>query len=273
MKRVEHRETASDVGQRIKTWRSVRKLSQMELAGRANISARHLSFIETGRGKASPATLLSLASTLQIPLQEQNRLLLAAGFAPRFEEAPISHEKMTHVRGVVEMILKSHDPYPAFAINRAWNIVAANNAHQSFLARTLKQSDREAIGENNILRLLFHPRGLKNHIVNWAQLSRYLLQGLNRQRLTYPSDEDLAELYKEIAAWTNAADTESPPEHEFLQEFAVPMTIRIQETDISLVTTMLKFAAPLSASVEDLTIESFYPADRESEDAIHSLFQ
>ncbi len=269
--RLEQREAGCDVGQHIKSWRSLRKLSQMELAGMANISARHLSFIETGRGKASPATLLSLASTLQIPLLEQNRLLLAAGFAPRYEEAPISDEKMAHIRSVVELILESHQPFPAYAVNRVWDIVAANDAHHALVALMISDSNRREIGDNNILRLLFHPKGLRNHIVNWLQLSQYVMQALRTQSLMYPTDEELITLSAEITKWTDTGEDASNAESSMSPSFAVPMTIRIKDREISLVTTMLKFAAPLSATVEGLTIESFYPADEKSKDAFCSM--
>jgi transcriptional regulator with XRE-family HTH domain len=268
--RFEQRESGADVGQRIRSWRSHRKLSQMELAGMANISARHLSFIETGRGKASPATLLSLASTLQIPLQEQNHLLLAAGFAPRYGEAPITDDKMTHVRNLVQMILKSHEPFPAFAINRSWDIVASNSAHSELLARMINPRDQETIGNGNIMRLLFHPNGMRKHIVNWSQLSGFLMRSLQSQLLTYPGDQALVDLSTDIDGWTGNDDFGDGEYVMSVQDFAVPMTIRMQGHEISLVTTMLKFAVPMSATVEGLTIESFYPADAQSEAALRA---
>ncbi len=262
---LERREADPNVGQHIRSWRVHRRLSQLELAGQANISARHLSFIETGRGKASPETLLLLANTLQIPLQEQNHLLMLAGFAPRYEEAPISDNKMLHVRKVVDMILASHSPFPAFAVNPAWEVLAYNEAHNVLLAELVDPELLANRAEHNIMRLVFHPRGIRNHIANWSQLSALLLRSLQGQLLMYPGEPSLQALSEEVNAWMASDSDVQATSTPFAHDFAVPMILRLQGRDISLVTTRLKFAAPMAATVEGLTIEAFYPADPESE--------
>ena len=264
---------SASAGARIRSWRHHRKLSQLELAGLANISARHLSFIETGRGNASPSILQLLANSLQIPLQEQNRLLMAAGYAPRYEEAPITDEKMTHVRNVVRMILDSHNPFSAFAINQRWDILAHNETHGRLLSLLLCPEDLECIGDGNIMRLVFHPKGLRNHIVNWPQFSGLLIQSIMAQRLVYPGDPGLEALAADAEGWMDIDPRARVEDASRALDFAAPMVLRLQGREISLVTTRLKFAAPLAASVEGLTIESFYPADARSEAELRAMAQ
>ncbi len=262
---LERRKTEPGVGEHIRSWRLHRKLSQMALAGLADISARHLSFIETGRGKASPQTLLALADTLQIPLQEQNHLLVLAGFAPRYDESPISDDRMGHVRHVVSMILDSHSPFPAFAVSPAWDVLADNASHRLLLAQLVEPDVLESVGEGNIMRLVFHPQGIRRHIVNWPQLSGILLRSLQGQLLMYPGNPSLEALSADVHDWMESDPTPQPTSIPHAQDFAVPMTIRLHDREISLVTTRLKFAAPMAATVEGLTIETFYPADAQSD--------
>lgn len=260
-----------DVGKEIRRWRSVRRLSQLELAGMANISARHLSFIETGRGNASTATLLALADSLDIPLQEQNRLLLAAGFAPRFSEAKLGDTSLAHAKEIVRLILESHDPYPAYAIDNNWNVTASNKSQQTLSAILLERDTIGRIGGNNVLRLLFHPDGLRNHIVNWEQISQHMIKALNRQSLLRPEDKDLHSLIEDISEWVGDLQSIGGAKDPGLKSFALPITYRVGNTRISMITTMLRFSSPFAAAVEGLTIETFYPADEVSQEALNSL--
>jgi hypothetical protein len=206
-----------------------------------------------------------------MPLDEQNQLLLAAGFAPRYDEAPLDDDGMSHVRDVVQLILRSHEPFPAFAVDPSWNILAANEAHYALSRLMIDDDTRRQIGGDNALRLLFHPQGVKNHITNWTDVSPYLVQAVRRKSALHPNARQLATLVAEIEDWSGRATVTRNQRDVPPGDFALPMTFRIGGQRISLVTTMLSFAAPFATAVESLTIETFYPADEQSRTALEAL--
>src|SRR5687767_3133767 len=170
---VAMRRSSSGVGQLLRDWRSARGMSQLDLALEAGFSARHLSFIETGRTQPSRQALLVLAETLEVPLRERNRLLEAGGYAHAYRQTSLDAEEMTHVRGVLQFILDRHTPYAALVLDRYSNCLMGNGASSRLLESV---ADPSIVGERgNLLRMVFHPLGARRHIVNWDEVSHHLL--------------------------------------------------------------------------------------------------
>ncbi len=188
-------------GEIIRAWRHTRRMSQLGLATEADISARHLSFVETGRAGIGAGTVLTLARVLEMPLLETNRLLIAAGHAPQFSEAALSDDEMAQARRIVDMILKSHEPYPAYVINENWDIVSSNNS-QATIFRLMIPEDRQVeIGGNNLLRFMFHPTGMRNAILNWAEIAPLMICALNKDIAMFPGKTSLRDLKDECLGW------------------------------------------------------------------------
>src|SRR5688572_1066237 len=169
----------SPVGQLLRGWRAARGMSQLDLAMQAGFSARHVSFIETGRTQPSRQALLALAETLEVPLRERNRLLEAGGYAHVYRHTPLAAEEMRHVRGVLQFILDRHEPYAAVVLDRYSNLVLANAAATRLLGGLLDPS--LLTGTANLMRMVFHPRGLRPAIVNWDEVARHLMGRVERE--------------------------------------------------------------------------------------------
>ena len=262
---------AASVGNIIRFWRHSRRLSQMELALRAGLSSRHLSFVETGRSRASPMTLLNLAQVLDLPLQDQNHLLLASGYAPRFPATELTDSKMYDLRRLIDLILQSHAPYPALVIDQGWDILMSNQGHQRLLEKMIPGNALSQVGTDNLMRLFFHPRGLKRSILNWDHIAPIFINGLRRELAMQPTNQKLAELTEEIANWVSASDhkvVEAPPRSD---EFAIEIVMETEGRRFSLISTTLCFSAPLSVALQNIKIETFYPANRESEKTLMDL--
>ena len=264
-------ENGLQAGQILKAWRQHRRLSQMQLSHLANISTRHLSFVETGRAQASVATLLSLAKSLDIPLKEQNHILLTAGFAPKFDEAKLTDATLDQARGILELILASHDPFPAFVVDDSWNLVLTNKGQESFFAQILSEQDQQEIGGHNILRYLFHPKGICNAIVNWHELWITFYEDLKRRMAMQPFNKELSDLYGEVSSWIEEQELEASHEQRRTLNFAQPIKIRIRDKVVTFVATSLTFAAPLSTALQGLTLETFYPKDAGSNKEFQNL--
>src|SRR5215831_1287959 len=194
-------------GDLLRHWRESRHLSQLDLALEAEVSARHISFLETGRAEPSREMLLTLANVLDIPLRERNFLLLAAGYAPIYGETSLDDPRMLQVRAAVEVILKSNEPRSAIAHDRHWNIVMANAAFVRFLTTILGKEPPgltplllTALPRLNVLRLVFDPDGVRKAFVNWEAIARALLNEAYR-RLAWARDEELKNLIAEVLSY------------------------------------------------------------------------
>jgi transcriptional regulator with XRE-family HTH domain len=233
-------------------------MSQMDLAGTANISTRHLSFVETGRAQASRDMILLLAEQLEISLRERNTLLIAAGYAPMFPERALSDPALTAARRAVEMVLKGHEPYPALAIDRHWNLVASNKAIPLLLAGADESLRQPPL---NVLRLSMHPSGLASRIANYRQWRAHLVARL-QQQIEVTADPFLVELRREIRSYPippgiaarDAAEGEVPG-------IVVPLRLIMGTEILSLFSTTTVFGTAVDVTVSELAIESFFPAD------------
>ena len=244
-------------GELLRQWRQRRRFSQLHLALEADISQRHLSFIENGRAAPSREMLLKLAETLAVPLRERNRLLVSAGYAPVFVERSLEDPALRPAMDAVQRILDGHAPNPALAIDRHWTILLSNSAVAPLLAEVKDKSLLQA--PVNALRLSLHPGGLASNILNLAEWRSHVLERLRKINDTVV-DRDLAELESELSSYPGGAVApHSGPSHH--DNIAVPLQIKVGGTALSFITTTTVFGAPLDLTLSELAIESFFPAD------------
>lgn len=249
-------------GHLLRAWRERRRVSQLDLAGEAGISARHLSFLETGRAKPSRETVLQLAKHLEIPLREQNDLLLAAGYAPVFPQRPLDDPALQSVREAVGLILTGHEPFPALALDRHWNVLAMNRAVPLLLDGVAPFLLEPPV---NVLRLSLHPQGLAPRILNLVQWREHLLEQLVRQR-RLTRDPALRALADELGAYP--APPPLPPHPQTYAGVAVPLELAAHGTALSLLSTTTVFGTPVDITVSELALETFFPADAETAEAL-----
>jgi transcriptional regulator with XRE-family HTH domain len=258
--RMTDAETA--VGPQIRAWRQTRGLSQFELASRAGFSVRHVSFIETGRSHPSREAMLCLGEVLDLPFRERNRLLEAAGFARVFRETSLSAHEMAHMRGMLQFILDRHLPYAALAVDRHSNCLMSNRAASQFFAALISPALRAS--QNNVLRSTFHPEGYRRWIVNWPEVECHLL-GRAERELSSAEDPIGAALLAEIRS--HASTTTAPFSHTTPRpgDLLLPIHMRIGDLDLRLFTTIMTLGTPHDVTLQELRIETFFPADQESE--------
>ena len=248
---------ASPVGRLLREWRRRRNLSQFQLAAGAAVSARHLSFIETGRTRPSREMVVHLADRLDVPLRERNALLLAAGYAPVYGERPLADEEMGPVREALERFLAAHEPYPAVVVDRRWNLVLGNDA-VAVLTEGVAPDLLEPPA--NALRASLHPRGLAPRIVNFGEWSAHVLHRLRRQ-IAVTGDPDVAALYDELAAYPGVATEPPPAEAAASAEIVLPVQLRHGDTVLAFFSTITTFGSPIDVTLAELAVEAFYPAD------------
>ena len=248
------------VGDQIRAWRQKRRLSQLDLALEAEISTRHLSFVETGRAQPSRDMVLHLSERLEIPLRERNALLVAAGFAPVFPERTLDDPALQAARQAVERVLKGHEPYPALAVDRAWTLVAANAA----VPPLLTGADPVLLAPPvNVLRLSLNPSGLAPRIANLAEWRGHLLARL-RHQVDLTADAGLTDLLAELRGYPAPKPMPGAapiPDHGGL---VVPLRLVTPEGTLSLFSTTTVFGTPVDITLSELAIEAFYPADAET---------
>lgn len=257
------------VGPLLREWRQRRRLTQLELAGEAGISTRHLSFIETGRSRPGRETLLRIVERLEIPFREQNRLLLSSGHAPAFPERAIDDPDLAPVREAFRSVLARHEPYPAVAVDRHWNLVAANPALFA-LTEGVEVAPALLDPPINILRLGLHPEGLAPLIVNFGQWRAHFCGRLERQVAT-SGDQRLAALLEEIAGYPSAAG-----EHESAFERASEVLGPLRLTapgggELALFGMFATFDTPFEVTSSEMAIELLFPADRASAEILGAL--
>jgi len=257
-------EGGPSAGTLLREWRRRRNLSQLELALRSAISARHLSFIETGRAQASREMILHLAERLEVPLRDRNRLLLAAGFAPVFGERSLEESEMAPVREALERFLAAHEPYPAIVVDRHWNVVAFNRG-VAYVNHNVAPELRTAPA--NALRIALHPDGLAPQISNLADWSGFLLARLRRE-IEATGDPELEALYEELAAYPGVAAQEDRADAPTANEIMLKHELRLDDTDLALFCTFTTFGTARDLTLAELSIVAFYPANRQTAEAL-----
>jgi len=249
--------TPAPAGQLLREWRVRRRMSQLDLASEAGISARHLSFVETGRSRPSREMLLHLAENLDVPLRERNPLLMAAGYAPTYQATDFDAPEMQSVRDAVERLLAAHEPYPAILVDRRWNLVSANRAATVLVDGVAP----ELIAPNcNVLRASLHPQGLAPRIVNIAPWSAHVIDNLRRQ-IAVTGDDELRELERELLGYARDMGVTVPPPAEAPRAIATTMRLRTQWGELALMTLIATFGTALDITLAELSLETFLPAD------------
>lgn len=258
----------SAVGDRLRAWRQRRRLSQLDLAGEANISARHLSFLETGRSRPSREMVLHLAERLEVPLRERNQLLVAAGYAPVFPERRLDDPALKAARQAVDLVLAGHEPYPALAVDRHWHLIAHNRAVPPLLAGIDPALLQPPV---NVLRLSLHPQGLAPRIANWGEWRAHLLARL-RHQIDVSADARLAELLDELRGYRPPAGAavDRPPEID-PAAVVVPLRLVTAAGTLSFISTTTMFGTPLDITLSELALETFFPADADTAEALRRV--
>ena len=252
------------LGEQLREWRTRRRMSQMDLALDTEISTRHLSFIETGRSKPSAAMLQRIADCLEVPHRARNAMLLAAGYAPDYQERPLDSAEMAGMRAIVEHVLKGHEPYPALAVDRHWNMIAANDA----IAILVEQVSPELLTPPvNVLRLALHPDGLAPQIVNYGEWRAHILHRIDLQ-IEASGDAGLIALREELAGYAVEANDNVGGN---VSGIAVPLLLDTIAGQIRFVSTVTIFGTPVDITLSELAIEAFFPADAESAALLQKL--
>ena len=242
----------TEVGPLLRQWRERRRLSQLELSLLAEVSTRHLSFVETGRSRPTAEMIERLAGHLDVPLRERNRLLLAGGFAPTHPEHHLDEPDLAAVRDALRLVLVAHEPHPALMLNRWWELVDANAAVTALLHGVEPALLEPPV---NVLRLSLHPRGLAPRIANLGQWRGHLLEQLH-QRIDRTADPTLVELAAELAGYPGAQPEPTAP-----SDVVLPLRLVSPAGELSFFSIAAHVGTATDVTVEELTIEAFYPAD------------
>jgi transcriptional regulator with XRE-family HTH domain len=259
-----------EVGNLLRDWRKRRHLSQLDLACEADISSRHLSFLETGRARPSRDMVLHLAERLEIPLRERNALLIAAGYAPIFRERSLGDPSLEAARKAIDLVLAGHEPYPAIAIDRHWTLVAQNRVVPLLLAGVDSSLLAPPV---NVLRLSMNPRGLAPRIVNLSEWRAHILARLRRQ-IDATADPVLAELFDELSSYPVPEERKyNAPVDTDYAGVAVPLRFAIDEGVLSFISTTTVFGTPVDITLSELALESFFPADAATSETLNRILK
>lgn len=255
-----------EVGRYLREWRQRRRMSQLDLALDAEISTRHLSFVETGKAQPSRDMVLNLCDRLEVPLRERNTLLVAAGYAPVFPQRALDDPALQQARAAVELVLKGHEPYPALAVDRHWTLIAANRALAPLLASVPAALLEPPV---NVLRLSLHPEGLAPRIANLAEWRAHLFERL-RQQIEVSADATLIALREELRALPAPISRAPAPSDKFAG-VVVPLQLVVDGRTLSFLSTTTVFGTPVDVTLSELAIESFFPADAATAQALQRL--
>lgn len=242
-------------------------MSQLDLAHDAQVSTRHLSFVETGRSMPSREMVLRLAERLEVPLRERNAMLVAAGYAPMYRERPLADPALGPAREAMDVILRSHEPFPALAVDRHWNLIAGNR----MVPHLLKGADADLLeAPVNVLRLSLHPRGLAHRIVNLRQWRAHLFERL-RHQIDVTGDPALTALFEELRAYPVPESADDTVLDGELMGVVIPLQYRTPAGVLSFISTMTVFGTPMDVTLQELALETFFPADAFTADALRAL--
>ncbi len=242
----------------LRRWRERRRMTQADLAHAAGSSTRHLSCLETGKSQPSREMITRLVEYLDVPLRDQNALLLAAGFAPAFQERPL--EELQAAKNAIDNVLRAHKPYPAFAVDRHWNVVLSNSALPQLYEGCSADLLRAPI---NAMRLILHPAGMGPRIVNFAEWRAHSLSVL-RQQIETRADPVIQRLHAEIAAYPVPPNAEPLGGFEASQRLATPLRIATRLGTVSFLNTVTVFGTPNDVTLAELALEMLFPADAET---------
>jgi transcriptional regulator with XRE-family HTH domain len=252
-------------GALLRRWRQQRRMTQLDLALAAGSSTRHLSCLETGRAQPSREMIMQLAGCMSIPLREQNALMLAAGFAPAFQERPL--EDLQAAKRAMDTVLGAHLPYPAFAVDRHWNVVLSNSALPELYEGCSEELLRRPV---NAVRLILHPRGMADRILNYADWRAHTLHLLRSQAEARP-DTGLELLMAEVMSYPDPVPTGRNPGFEASQRLATPLIISTRFGTVSFLNTITVFGTPNDVTLAELALEMLFPADRDTVETVRRI--
>jgi transcriptional regulator with XRE-family HTH domain len=258
---------AAPFGEHLRAWRRRRRLSQLDLAEEAEISTRHLSYVETGRANPSREMVLRLTSTLDVPLRERNIFLTAAGYAPLYRESRLDDPALAGAKQAMDLILRCHEPFPALAIDQHWNLVAANRMVPLLLSGV---DPRLLLAPMNVLRVTLDPRGLAPQIVNLTQWRTHLLERLGHQ-IAMTRDASLISLLAELRELPVPETEPSETLHGEHMGIAVPLKMRTHFGVLSFISTTTIFGSPTDVTLQELALETFFPLDDLTKQALQTL--
>jgi transcriptional regulator with XRE-family HTH domain len=259
---------APPVGRLLKHWRHVRRKSQLTLALDANISPRHLGFIEIGRARPSRDMVLTLAQALDVPLRERNDLLLAAGFAPIYHETALSDPALAQARYALDSILRQQEPFPAVVMDRHWNVLVTNEAASRFFDLLLESSDDAA---PNILRMMFDPRKVRPFVTNWNAVAEALIQRVHREAVGGAPDAATTRLLTELLAFPDVPQHWSTPDHTINAAPVLPIEFAKGDLVMRYFSTVTTLGTPQDITLQEIRIECFFPADRETDERARAM--
>ena len=258
-------------GTLLKHWRLARRMSQLALALEAEISARHLSFLETGRALPSRDIVLLLATMLDVPLRERNALLIAAGYAPVYQERSLAAPELAQVQRALDFILQRQEPYPGLVLDQHWNVVLQNQGAARVFQYFLAPDASGISGRPNAMRLTFHPQGLRPWITNWDAMASQLIQRLHHEVARALPGDDAAALLVELLSYPGVPQHWRTPNLAVVTAPLLPLELCKGGIRMSFFTTIATLGTPQDITLEELRIESFFPVDQETEDAVQRL--
>jgi transcriptional regulator with XRE-family HTH domain len=250
----------AQVGSLFAYWRGVRRMSQLALANEAEVSPRHVSFIESGRAKPSRDMVLHLASVLDVPLRERNRLLAAAGFASAFRESDLGAPELAVVNRAIDAILAQHMPHPAVVLDRVWNIVRTNPAADELFGVLLAGSPPPPPEPRNVLRGMFHPSLLRPHVANWEAVAEGLIQRVHREAAGHVVDAELQRLVAEVLAYPGVPERWRHVDHTATMLPIIPIEFARDGKRFSYFSTVTTLGTPVDVTAQEIRIECFFPA-------------
>jgi transcriptional regulator with XRE-family HTH domain len=261
--------TDSAFGRLLRQWRERRRLSQLDLACTADVSSRHVSFLETGRAQPSREMVLLLARVLDVPLRDRNQLLTAAGFAAIYRETKLDAPAMTQVRRALDFILRQQEPYPAIVLDRHWNVLQANPATSRLVTSFVDPA--ADLGPPNAMRLMFHPCGFRPHIVNWEAMAAALIQWLHRDVASGFADDETRALLDELLSYPGVPRQWRALDLDVSTAPFLAVEFRKDALELRYFSTLTSLGTPHDITLQELRIESFFPADEATEAAARRL--
>jgi transcriptional regulator with XRE-family HTH domain len=255
----------SELGDLLRYWRDVRGVSQLDLSLEASISQRQISFIESGRSVPGRHTILSLAHTLDVPLRERNALLLAAGYAPVYSEAPWNAQEMRSVIRALERVVRQHEPFPAIVMDRQWNVLMTNEAALRFFNHFIDMASRE--GPRNMLHLIFDPQGMRPFVADWDNVSRSLLQRVYRESVGHVIDDSTRRLLDELLAYPDVPRDwrahHAPSATPTMP--VIPLGFVSEGVVLRYFSMVTSVGTPQTIAAQELRLECMFPADDATE--------
>jgi transcriptional regulator with XRE-family HTH domain len=249
----------------LRRWRTSRRMTQSDLAGVAESSTRHLSCLETGRAQPSRDMILKLAEHLEVPLRDQNALLLAAGFAPTFHERPLA--ELASARAAIDRVLQAHQPYPAFAVDRRWNVVLSNAALPQLYEGCSPELLRPPV---NAVRLILHPLGVAPRVLNFAEWRAHTVAVLRRQ-IEARADPVIQALLREITSYPLPAGATAAAATDGAERYAMPLRIATRLGTVSFLNTTTIFGTPTDVTLSELALEMLFPADEDTIGVVRAM--